>query len=61
MAGRGGALREPPADHLAAEAARQTAEQEAWNAFRADYPARFARQPLASQAFKRPKKSEQQD
>ena len=49
MAGRGNPLREPLQDHLAAEAARQAAEQEAWDAFRAAHPARFATQERTQQ------------
>ena len=61
MAGRDGPLRQPPADHLAAEAARQAAEQKAWDVFRAAPPARFATQQRTQQEFRRPKKSQQKD
>ena len=59
--GRGEPLRQASGDHLEAEAARQSAEHEAWDAFRAAHPARFATQPLAGQPWKRPKESEQED
>jgi hypothetical protein len=44
---------------LGAEAGRQTAEQAAWDAFRAVHPARFSMQPLARKNYKRPGKSQQ--
>ena len=52
-------LWEAPTDRLVAEAARQAAEQEAWDAFRAAHPARFATQQRTQQKIRRPKKSEQ--
>ena len=57
MACRGG----PLTDHTAAEQGLQEGEQEAWDAFRAKYPARFARQQLRHLNEKRPYRSCQRD
>jgi len=60
MAGRGGPLQQPPADHhLGAEANRQTDEQAKWDAWRAAHPARLSWQLLARKNYKRPGKSQQ--